>query len=204
MGTLLAAIALVVGLLLFWLGIKKVRTNSYAWAVVSFLDVAVLVTATVMLRWIGLTLFILVNALALVVTCIRLAARKEELLVYAATQFDIDKAVAYQLNNAVSRSHRIWRYIGPINRAEFIAEASQRGRTPEEAFDMLTPVALLWSNDRRRMSIPNIVGQFDRVLRVWGKSASEAMEVADTLTVAARRSATTFPDVLDGLISRKQ
>jgi hypothetical protein len=42
--------------------------------------------------------------------------------------------------------------------------------------------------------------RFDQVLRLYGKSASDSGEVADTLTTATKQSATSFEDMLVAMI----
>jgi hypothetical protein len=197
----IAAVAVVVGLLLLWTGVKKIRASSYVMAVLTLLDVAVLVAATVILGWLGLALFVVVNIVALVVTSVRLAARKQELLVYAATQFEAPKEDVYALYDRLRDTHRAWRAVDPISRAEFVAAISQRGRSLPEAEAMLVPIVLLWFNDQRRIDIEEITEKFDRLMRLAGEPSDQAMRIADVLTHSARKSAAAFPEMLDAMIA---
>lgn len=201
MQTIVEALGIVLGLVLLWTGVKRVRIHSYVAAVITFMDFGLLVVATVYLGWLGLLLFIIVNAIALVVTSVRLASRKEELLTYASTQFDVEKQQVYELFDRVRGSHRVWTVLGQINCAEFIAAISQRGRSVSEAETMLVPIALLWFNDRRRIDIEALTEKFDRLMRLTREPADEAMRVADVLTQASRQSAASFSDMLDAMLS---
>jgi hypothetical protein len=52
-----------------------------------------------------------------------------------------------------------------------------------------------------RPELDALVERFDRLLRLYGKSASDAMQVADTLTKATQLAAATFDEMLDATIA---
>lgn len=107
----------------------------------------------------------------------------------------------YDLFERTKRQHRIWKTLGPINCSAFIAAISQRGRSITEAEMMLVPMALLWFNDRQRIEIETLTETFDRLLRLAGEPADQAMRTADILTESSRQSAISFSEILDGMLS---
>jgi len=47
--------------------------------------------------------------------------------------------------------------------------------------------------------LPWLVEHFDRLLRLYGRRASNSIQVSDTLTVATQRSAASFREVVEGM-----
>jgi hypothetical protein len=49
--------------------------------------------------------------------------------------------------------------------------------------------------------VEELVGKFDRLLRLTGEPANRAMSIADTLTAGTRASGATLNEMLDALIA---
>lgn len=126
-----------------------------------------------------------------------LAMQKENLLVYAATQCGVSKQEMEDLHNRLKGSNRAFKQIGQIELARLISLLSQRARTPAEMQQMALPIAMLWIVQEG--DLPWLVEHFDRLLRLYGRPASNSMQVADTLTVATQRSAATFCEIVEGM-----
>jgi hypothetical protein len=88
--------------------------------------------------------------------------------------------------------------VGPLRRAEFIRLLAERARSPEEIREMLCPLGMLWIVHRPQPEW--LVEHFDCLLRRWDRPAADAMSLADTLTVAAQRSAATFEQIVEAMV----
>jgi len=89
--------------------------------------------------------------------------------------------------------------MGPLERARLVSELAPRARTIEEIEEMALPVALLWTVHRPDLGW--LVEHFDRLLRLYGLEASEAMRAADTLSAGTKESAATFEDMVEAMVA---
>lgn len=188
-----------VGVALYWTGRKRLELSRFSSALISTLDVAVLIVSVVLLGWLGLAVVIVANAVAFLATGVYLAAKREELLLYAATQCDSTKEEMYALEKQLGKMGGPFRLMGPIDRSTLIRALAERARPPAEIEQIAYPVALLWAVHR-----PDLVwlaGKFDQLLRLYGHGASESMRVADTISAATKTSAATFEETVDALVA---
>lgn len=199
METLLPLAALLTSIALLWTGMKQLDLSRPWKAAIWFLDVLILVVATIALGSIGLLLVAVASVLAILGWSIRLAARKEEQLLYAATQARATKEDVYDLYSRLRHSHRVFRVLDPLDLARLIRLLSERARSIPEIEDMAQPVAMLYVT--HRPELPWLAESFDRLMRLQRKPASESMSVADILTVAAQQSAATFVDVVEAILA---
>jgi hypothetical protein len=88
--------------------------------------------------------------------------------------------------------HKALLFLGAHRTARLVQRLCERKRRQDEIRAMVVPIAkLAVVNDYDEI---NLADKLDRILRRNGKTASEAMAVADTLTTTAKESAATFPD----------
>jgi hypothetical protein len=158
-------------------------------------EVVLLIIEVILLRWFGLILSIAVG----VIWAVALAAKKEDILVYAATQAGSSKKEVEELHSRLWRKGGPFRVLGPIRTAQLISFISQRGRSLHEIEDMAMPLALLWVV--HRPDLEHLVDRVDRLLRLGSEPASNAMRLADTLTAATQKSAETFDEMLIALLA---
>lgn len=192
-------LGIVVGLALLWSGRKRVRISGFASALVSVLDLAVLAVSIVLLGWLGIWVFVGANLMAFVAWSVYLAAKQEEILLYAATQCGASKEEMHTLAKRLQQRAGPFALMGPLERARLVSELAQRARTIEEIEDMALPVALLWTVHRPDLGW--LVENFDRLLRLYGLEASEAMRAADTLSAGTKESAATFEDMVEAMVT---
>jgi hypothetical protein len=195
----LQAAGVLVGLALLWVGLRKLELSRPWAAVLGVLDVLVLVVSVATLGWLGLVLAAAASIAAILGWSIRLAMQLEEILVYAAIQADTSKDDMKQLHRRLKSSHRAFQQLGPIESARLISLLSQRARSADEIDQMALPIALLWVIHRPELKW--LVERFDRIMRLYSKPPGAAMEVADAITATTRRSAATFDEIIDGMIS---
>jgi hypothetical protein len=199
METVVGVAGILVGIALYWTGRKRLELSRFSSALISTLDVAVLIVSVILLGWLGLVVVLVANALALVIWSVYLAAKQEELLLYAATQCDSTKEEIYALEKRLRKMRGPFRQMGPIDRATLIRALAERARSPAEIEQIAHPLALLWAVHR-----PDLVwlaGKFDQLLRLYGLDASESMRVADTIAAATKTSAATFEEMVDALVA---
>lgn len=200
MDKMLTTIGIVLYLVTLWTGYRKVNLSSFT-ATVLFLIELVLTALTVAeLGWgTGLLVGGITNFLALLAWSVRLAIEHDDILTYAATQTDATRDQIKALANRLGRSGKVFRVLGSIRTARLIAYLSQRGRDVGEIEQMAPAIATLWVI--HRPDLESFVSDYDRLMRLWHKPAVEAMAVADVLTAASKRSAATFPEMLNAMIA---
>jgi lysozyme len=192
-------IAIVLGLILLWTGLRKLELSRLHKTTLWILDLALLAMTTISRGWLGFWVFLGVNAVAIIVWSVRLAMQKETLLTFAATQSGTTKKEMEDLYAGLHRSHEVFRVLGPIRLAELISHLAQRGRDPGEIEEMARPVAMLSTvND---VGLGWMAERVDRILRLYGDPASESMRIADTLMRATQVSAITFEEMVDATIA---
>lgn len=194
------ALGVVLGLVLLWTGLRRIELSGYWKGLLSLLDLAVLIYSIANLGLIvGTILVVVANLLLFLLTAIRAAMRHEDVLAHAAAVSGSDLSEMKALATRLRRGHKVFGYLGPMTTARLIDHLSDRARTVAEIEEMAPPIAMLWLVDRPDLG--KVVDDFDRLLRLWSKSASEAMAVADTLTATRQHSRMTLQEALDGLIA---
>jgi hypothetical protein len=89
--------------------------------------------------------------------------------------------------------------LGPIELANSSSVLAREGETPRRSSS--------WHGRSRFLQVVHeppleeLVGKFDRLLRLYGEPAQNAMLVAEKLTTATRLSAATFPEMLDATVA---
>jgi hypothetical protein len=199
METVVGVAGILVGIALYWTGRKRLELSRFSSALISTLDVAVLLVGVILLGWLGLVVVLVANALAFVLWSVYLAAKREELLLYAATQCSSSTEEMYALEKRLRKMGGPFRLMGPIERSALIRALAERARSPAEIEQIAHPLALLWAVHR-----PDLVwlaGKFDQLLRLYGLEASESMRVADTIAASTKASAATFEEMVDALVA---
>lgn len=197
--TLLTSAALVVGLSLLWTGRRRLAVSSFQAVLLSVIDVVGFVIFVATLGWLGVAILVAVNLVAATVWSVVLAVKKQSILVGAAAQgADI----------SVDEADEVWQWmkkqqsfavLDPLKRAELIQALATQARDPEEIRAVAVPIAQLavvfdcdpiW-----------LAPRFDQLLRLYGHDATEAMDVADTLTRGTQLAAATFPEMIEAMLA---
>ncbi|SRR6266545_5488656 len=193
----LAALSIVVGLALFYTGLRRIELSNVAKSIVWFLDLAVLIAGIVLLGPLGAVVFAVGTVIAVLGWSIYLAAQKQTHLIYASTQAEAKKEEMYALHRRLWESHEAFHVLGPIETARLISLLAQRHRSPAEIEEMAAPITMLWVI--HRPDLDWLVGRFDSLLRLYGEPASASMRFADTLTAATKESAATFNEMVEAM-----
>jgi hypothetical protein len=191
-------LALLASLAVLWSGIRRLKFGTLTGALVSVGELLGIAITIVSLGWLGLLLVAFANASAVLIWSVVLAARVEKQLVAAAIEAGEDKSAMEDLAVWLRRQEPV-KAIRPIEQAELIKLLAQRARSAEEIKEMAIPIGML--KLIQEPSLDWLVEAFDRLLRLSGKSASDSMEVADTLTAATQRSAGTFIEMVEAMIA---
>jgi len=101
----LAALSIVVGLALFYTGLRRIELSNVAKSIVWFLDLAVLIAGIVLLGPLGAVVFAVGTVIAVLGWSIYLAAQKQTHLIYASTQAEAKKEEMYALHRRLWESH---------------------------------------------------------------------------------------------------
>lgn len=195
----LEVIGIVVASILLFTGIRKVEVGGFVKTALSIADLVLLIVTFVLLGWVGLALFVVTNLIALVVSSVRTYMRQESLLTYAGIQADEQYSAMKDLEKELRRAHKSMRSLGPIERAQLISALAERSRGVDEIRQMATPIAML--HVVHDVDLRQFAGEFDQLLRLYNKEASESMAVADQLTVATKQSAATFQEMVNAMIA---
>jgi hypothetical protein len=198
METLLTAATLVLWLVSMWAGSRRLRFGSFATTLLSIVEVVGVVIAVVALGWLGVALLVAINVIAALIWSIVWAARKESLLAAGAAESGIDVEELDGLWKWM-RHEKAFATMPPLERARLIKLLCMRARTPDEIREMSIPIAHL--EVIFELELDYLVERFDLLLRRAGKSAAEAMEVADVLTRGTQLSAASFDEMLDALVA---
>lgn len=199
-GDAMTALGVVVSLVLLWTRVEKIDLSGYLKTVLSFLNLGLLFAGVIALGWPdGALVFAGVNGLAILATSARLAMQEDDVLARAAAVSRSTKPEMKALTKRLPQNHKVFRYLGPIRTAKLIDHLSDAARKVPEIEAMAPPVAMLWVMDRPEMG--KFVRDFDRLMRLWRKPASEAMSVADTVTATAQNSPMSMQEVIDSLIA---
>jgi hypothetical protein len=197
--TLVSAAALVTSLILLWTGRRRLEVSS-AWATfLSVIDVAVNVIAVVTLGWLGVTIFIAVSLIALIVWSVVLAIKKQLILVGAAVQgADVSRQDAEDIWQWMG-TEKSFAAIPPLKRAELIKALAIKARKPEEIRAMAVPIAqlsLIFDCDPLWLA-----PRFDQLLRLYGQDADEATETAETLTTSTQLAPISFKEMVEAMLT---
>ena len=193
----LQILGLVLSLIVLWVGLKRLELDRPWKAILGILDALVLVTSVVALGWLGFALTAIASLLGVLGWSIWLAAKKESLLVSAAIQIGSTKVEMEALHRRLYSSHRAFRQLGPIGLANLMRLVAARARQPEEIAAMAPPIAML--SVTQECEMPWLVEHFDRLLRLYGKGATESMAVADLLTVTTQGAAASFREIVEAM-----
>jgi hypothetical protein len=197
METALQILGLILSLIVLWAGFKKLELDRPWKAILGILDALVLVTSVVALSWLGFVLTGFASLLGVLGWSIWLAAKKESLLASAAIQIGSTKPEMEALHRRLYSSHRVFRQLGPIGLANLIRLIAERARQPNEIAAMALPIAML--SVTQQCEMPWLVEHFDRLLRLYGKAATESMAVADLLTVTTQSAAASFREIVEAM-----
>lgn len=197
--TALEIIALLLGVAVWWLGIRKIELSTAAKSVVSVLEFGLLIGAVVGLGWLGLGLFVGASITGLLGHSVWLAMQQEAILAQVAIRTGADKTDVEALHKRLGRHERL-KSVGPIERARWLREIASRGRSLED-IEAIAPAIGGLSAIYGKPDSAWLIERFDRLLRLYGEPASRAEEVAATLHGSVNASATTFPEMLDAMIA---
>lgn len=196
----LSGITIVLYLTLLFTGRQRLEFGRYFQAFASLAGLAILGASVFLLGWPGVFILVGVTVAAAAVRAVMLAAEQEALLVSAQIHGAFrsrEEAMAFP--KELRASHRALRSIGPIELATLIDRLAIRGRRADEIRSMAAPITMLHIAFKSEL-VP-LVDRFDRLLRLWGKPADEATNVADVLTAGTQASAITFDEMLDSMIA---
>lgn len=196
---ILEAVSLVLAVAVWWLGIRRIELSSAAKSVLSVLDLAVLVASVVALGWLGLALFGAANVVGLLLYSVRLAMRKEAILVEVSNRTASSKEEVEALHAKLVRHERL-RWVGPIELAEWMREISYRGRGLEE-IEQIAPVIGGLSLVYDRPDPAWLIARFDQILRLYDEPALRAENVAEMIHVSVNASAATFPEMMEAFVT---
>ena len=198
MQTLIGVAGLILTLIVLWTGWQRLEFNSFQKTLLSVFEVAVLIGSLLALGWLGIGIFVAANVVAALLWSVILAAKKQSNLVDASVQ---------STDMTVEEADEIWHWmkkqkafavIRPLRRGELIGALAGQARSPSEIRPMAVAVAQLsvifdcdpiW-----------LAPRFDQLLRLYGESAADSEKVADTLVTGTKQSATSFKDMLAGMI----
>jgi uncharacterized membrane protein len=203
METVLSVTVLVLSFALLWTKARHIRFSTPLAALLSTLELAGVGIAVAALGMIGLIVLAGVNVVAFLAWGVTKAMEIEEDLAYAASQADAD----IKQMKAVHRTlvgEKDLRLLGRPRISQLVRFLADRARQPDEIQSMGRPIGLLWIISRteggERANLKWLADCFDTLLRLYDRPASESMGLADQLTAATQRSATTFDELVESLI----
>jgi hypothetical protein len=196
--TLISALVLALGLVLLWTGRQRFEFSSFHATLLSVLEAGGVVYAVARLGWLGLGILLGLNVGAVAVWSVILAAKKQSILVDASVQ---------STDMSVEEADELWSWMGgekafavmpPLKRGELIRALAEQARSPSEIRPMAVAIAqlsVIFDHDAVALA-----PRFDQVLRLYGKSAADSEEVADTFTTATKQSAASFEEMLTAMV----
>lgn len=190
-------VAILVGLVVLWTGIRRIEVDAPAKAILSALELLTLLLSVVLLGLVGWLVFIVANILGFVAYGVWLAARKQAILAAAAAQSGMTLQEMEALQRRLRNAHTAFRALDPIELAEFVRTLAQVGRPIGEMEILALPIALL--SRVHDVDLGVLTPKFDQLLRVWGRSAGDSMKVADQLTVAVQKTPASLMDYVESL-----
>jgi hypothetical protein len=197
--TALEAVSLGVAIALWWLGIRKIALTTPLKSILSALELGLLIASVVALRWTGLAIFVAANVVGLLLYSVRLAMRQETILVEIANRTGSSKEEVEASHRKLGQQEHL-KWVGPIERAEWMREIAYRGRSLEE-IEYIAPtigaLALIYGQPDPKW----LIAKFDQILRLYDEPASRAEAVAETIYASVKASAATFPEMIEALIT---
>jgi hypothetical protein len=197
MSQILQYVGIVLAVLGFWFGIKKIELKGFWRALFSITDLALLVVSVISFGWLGLIVVGAASFLALLGVSLRLAFRQDELLTHAAIRANVTKQEMVALH-ARLQPDKAFGALGPIGLARLIDRLCDCGRSPTEIEQMADPIAKL--SAVHMYDAMTLCGEFDRLLRLYGEPAAHAMQAADVLTASTQASACSFAEMLAAML----
>lgn len=198
MQTALQLVSIALFIVAFWFGIRRIELASTWKATLSVLDLILLIISVVSFGWLGLAIAGAATALGGLAVSVHWASQKDHLLTAAAVRACVDKGDIEAVFDMLAKD-KAFAATGPIELATFIRLLADCGRTPSEMLAMGPPVAML--SAVHDYKVERLIRQFDRLLRLYGEPATQAMDVADVLTAATQASATSFAEMLAASIA---
>ena len=166
------------------------------------LEVGVSIWGIIVLGSVGFAIIGGAILLSFLVHTIRFNFIIDRVLRYAATQAVVSRKEMGALHIKLFRSRETkkqFRKLRALGTAQLISELAQRNRSTEEIEAIAPPISLMWSVHDTDLAI--LVDKFDRILRLYGEPADEAMRIADIITVSVQKSAANFDEMLDAYIA---
>jgi len=198
-GSVLEAASLVVAVALWWLGIRKFEVSSTYKTVLSVIELGLLLATVIGLRWEGLLIFTSANAVGLLIASVRMAMRHETIIVGISNRTGATKEEVAALLKRLGRREEL-KWVGPIDRAEWVREIADRGRSIDE-IECIAPEIGALSLVYDRPDPTWLIRSFDRILRLYGMGAPQAHEAAETIHASIRASAASFDEMMEAFIS---
>jgi hypothetical protein len=149
----------------------------------------------------GFLLFLGVNILVILAKSVKLAAEQEDQHQKIAIQTKTTKQAVGAAQAQIWKNHKTLHGLGSRGIARLMDLISQHHRSLPEVEAMVVPIAHLYIINKPDVELAQLVDDFDTLLRVWGKPATEATSVADTLTGMNSVSAGTFQQNMDAMIA---
>ncbi len=193
-------VVVVLSIWLIWAGLKKLEVEGLAKTIISVLDFLVLIASVILLHWTGVILAMLANVIGFLIWSMQRAAEQQSLLVRAAIEGGFTKEEMYGLHARLQADRSVSAGIMNIPLAKLMLYLSERHRTINEMEHMAAPIVQLWKM-HDVADLRSLVSKFDRLLRLYGHPASEALDVAKMLQAATQRAAATFEEMLDSTIA---
>jgi hypothetical protein len=201
METVIGAAALIVSLSLIWSGRQRLEFSSFQTTLLTILEFFGVVASVVGLGWVGLGIFVALNVIAVLIWSVILAAKKQSILVGATVaSAEMSRDDVDELWHWMNRQGA-FAVLGPLERAELIRALASQARSADEIKPMaiaISQLSVIFGYGALRLA-----PRFDQLLRLYGKSASDSDEVADTLTASTQISAASFADMLEAMITAR-
>jgi hypothetical protein len=194
---LLSVGALIAALALLWAGFRKLSWKSPAAAILSVLDIFALALAIFQLGWLGLGLFVVLNALGFIGWGLAGAIYVQAELSGAKAFNATDPERTEHVDKILRRRDEL-KVLGPRRRARLVHLLAERHRDTREIEQIAPPIGLLWTL-ADKPDLEWLVERFDTVLRAWNTPAADAMRTADTITSGALHSAASVAEMLEAL-----
>lgn len=198
MQTALQLLGVVLLILAFWFGIRRVELASVWKATLSILDLALLVISVVSFGWLGLLFAGAATVFGGLAVSVRWALQKDHLLTAAAMRAGVEKPEIEGVFDQLAKE-KAFAATGPIELATVVRLLADCGRSPSEILAMGPPIAML--SAVHDYKVERLISQFDRLLRLYSEPATQAMDIAGVLTAATQESATSFAEMLAASIA---
>jgi len=196
-----AYIAILLSVAALWTGLKKPDLSVFWKTSLYILDLLLILWGVISLGWSGVYLLIAANVLATLTWSAWLAVKQQDLLTQAAIAAGVGRPEMEALEKRLRRSHRAVKHLGPLDRSRMIRYLADRNRRIGEIEALAVPVATLWVIYRPDVELPQLVEDFDRLLRIWRVPVEDAMSLADKLVIATQRTAGNYSEVVHALLT---